>query len=71
MASPNILWLVGRPRRRSSLSMAGRSSWISDMVCTISKATAVGMADSTDPPANAQAARQRMGRNRLPPANSE
>src|SRR5215813_13676496 len=26
MASPNTLWLVGTPRRKSSLSMAGRSS---------------------------------------------
>ena len=28
VASPYTLWLVGRPRRRSSSSMAGRSSWI-------------------------------------------
>ena len=30
MASPNALWQVGRPRRRSSLSSAGRSSWIKE-----------------------------------------
>ena len=28
IASPKTLWLVGLPRRRSSSSMAGRSSWI-------------------------------------------
>ena len=27
IASPKTLWLVGRPRRRSSSSIAGRSSW--------------------------------------------
>ena len=27
-ASPYTLWLVGLPRRKSSSSMAGRSSWI-------------------------------------------
>jgi len=27
-ASPNTLWLVGLPRRVSSSSMAGRSSWM-------------------------------------------
>ena len=30
VASPKALWHVGRPRRRSSSSMAGRSSWISE-----------------------------------------
>ena len=30
MASPNTLWLLGRPRRKSSSSIAGRSSWISE-----------------------------------------
>ena len=30
LVSPNILWQVGFPRRRSSLSMHGRSSWISE-----------------------------------------
>ena len=28
VASPYTLWLVGRPLRRSSSSMQGRSSWI-------------------------------------------
>ena len=30
VASSNALWQVGRPRRRSSLSMHGRSSWMSE-----------------------------------------
>ena len=30
VASSNALWHVGRPRRKSSLSNAGRSSWISE-----------------------------------------
>ena len=30
MASPKTLWLVGTPRRKSSLSIAGRSSWTSE-----------------------------------------
>ena len=40
MASPNTLWLVGRPRRKSSSSIAGRSSWISEYVWIISSAHA-------------------------------
>mmetsp|Transcript_14081 Transcript_14081/g.59338 ORF Transcript_14081/g.59338 Transcript_14081/m.59338 type:complete len:212 (+) Transcript_14081:1474-2109(+) len=32
ISSPYTLWLVGLPRRKSSLSMEGRSSWIRDMV---------------------------------------
>ncbi|WVZ11578.1 hypothetical protein V8G54_016108 [Vigna mungo] len=43
-SSPNTLWLVGLPRRRSSLSMQGRSSWMRDMVWIISRAQAAGMA---------------------------
>jgi hypothetical protein len=49
MSSPNTLWLVGLPRRKSSLSIDGRSSWMSDMVCTISMAHAVGIAVETSP----------------------
>ena len=42
MASGVVELLVAgrRPRRRSSSSIAGRSSWISEYVCTISTATA-------------------------------
>ena len=29
-ASPKTMWLVGRPRRKSSSSIDGRSSWISE-----------------------------------------
>lgn len=65
------LWFVGLPRRKSSLSMEGRSSWMSDMVCSISIAHAVGMACAMFPPTASHAARQRHGRTRLPPASSE
>lgn len=65
------MWLVGLPRRKSSLSMEGRSSWMSDIVCSISMAQAVGMAWLMEPPTASQAARHRQGRTRLPPASSE
>mmetsp|Transcript_19346 Transcript_19346/g.49217 ORF Transcript_19346/g.49217 Transcript_19346/m.49217 type:complete len:263 (-) Transcript_19346:437-1225(-) len=71
MSSPYTLWLVGRPRRKSSLSMAGRSSWMRLMVCTISMAHAVGMAAWMSPPTSSQAARVSAGRTRLPPASRE
>lgn len=51
--------------------MQGRSSWMSDIVCTISIAQAVGMACSMVPPTSSQAMIVRMGRIRLPPAISE
>jgi hypothetical protein len=53
------------------LSMEGRSSWMSDMVCSISMAQAVGIACCALPPTASQAARHRHGRTRLPPASSE
>ena len=65
------LWQVGFPRRKSSLSIAGRSSWISDMVWIISIATALGIACSTVPPTSSHAARHSTGRTLLPPASSE
>lgn len=65
------LWLVGLPRRKSSLSMEGRSSWMSDMVCSISMAQAVGMACAMLPPTASHAASARHGRTRLPPASRE
>jgi len=65
------LWFVGLPRRKSSLSMDGRSSWMSDIVCSISIAHAAGMAVATSPPTASHAARHRHGRTRLPPASSE
>ena len=49
-ASPNFLWQVGKPRRRSSSSMAGRSSWISEYTCTISTLHAAGQGSAARPP---------------------
>eukprot|EP00955_Chlamydomonas_euryale_P024771 260907-Chlamydomonas_euryale.AAC.1 len=66
----HTLWLVGRPRRKSSLSMDGRSSCINDMVWTISIAHAVGIATCRSPPTMSHAARHSAGRTRLPPASS-
>lgn len=51
--------------------MDGRSSWIKDMVCMNSMAQAEGRACSMLPPTNSQAARQRAGRTRFPPASKE
>jgi hypothetical protein len=51
--------------------MAGRSSWISDIVWIISIATALGIACSTLPPTSSHAARHSTGRTRLPPASNE
>mmetsp|Transcript_36438 Transcript_36438/g.104436 ORF Transcript_36438/g.104436 Transcript_36438/m.104436 type:complete len:270 (+) Transcript_36438:805-1614(+) len=61
MSSPYLTWFVGRPLRNVSLSIAGRSSWMSDMLWIISMATAVGMHDASLPPKSSQAARHRMG----------
>ena len=65
------LWLVGRPRRRSSLSIEGRSSWMRLMVCSISMAHAAGRASAAEPPTASAAAKHRIGRTRLPPARRE
>ncbi|CAL5353134.1 unnamed protein product [Camellia sinensis] len=58
VALPKTLWVVGLPRRRSSLSIEGRSSWTSDMVWIISTAHAAGMAAEWWPPTSSQAAMQ-------------
>ncbi|GMP32526.1 hypothetical protein CsSME_00006236 [Camellia sinensis var. sinensis] len=71
VSSPKTLWLVGLPRRRSSLSMHGKSSWMSDMVWIISTAQAIGTASDSSPPTSSHEARQRIGRTRLPPARRE
>jgi hypothetical protein len=42
IASPNFLWAVGRPRLKSSSSIAGRSSWIKEYVWMSSMAAADG-----------------------------
>mmetsp|Transcript_12700 Transcript_12700/g.39236 ORF Transcript_12700/g.39236 Transcript_12700/m.39236 type:complete len:221 (-) Transcript_12700:309-971(-) len=70
-SSPKTTWFVGEPRRMSSSSIAGRSSWISDMVWIISIATAVGIACASVPPNISHAAMHITGRTRLPPASSE
>ena len=71
MASPNTLWHVGRPRRRSSLSSAGRSSWISEYVCSISSAAPnSSMPAGSDSAIMRPASMQSTGRSRLPPANT-
>ena len=44
VASPNFLCVVGFPRRKSSSSIAGRSSCTSEYACIISTATAQGNA---------------------------
>ena len=67
-ASPNCLWQVGKPRRRSSSSIAGRSSWISEYVWTISTAHAAGNARSAVPPAASHARIASKGRSRFPGA---
>ena len=64
--SPYTLWLEGLPRRKSSSSIHGRSSWISEKVCTISTAQANGSAASTSPPHSLQNAKVSSGRTLLP-----
>lgn len=54
--------------RKSSLSIDGKSSWMSDMVWIISREQAVGIACSMVPPTSSHAARHSAGRTRLPPA---
>ena len=54
VASPQTLWFVGLPRRRSSSSMQGRSSCISENVCIISTAQANGIAAASLPPKRRQ-----------------
>nr|GME09816.1 hypothetical protein Iba_scaffold9147CG0040 [Ipomoea batatas] len=70
-SSPKTLWLVGLPRRRSSLSIQGKSSWMSDMVWIISTAQAAAMASVCSPPTSSQAAIHSMGLTLFPPANNE
>ena len=69
IASPNTLCEVGLPRRRSSSSIAGRSSWTRLYVWTISTAQANGISSSRAPPTASPAASTSTGRMRLPPAN--
>src|SRR5262249_3730200 len=71
IASPNTTWQVGTRRRRSSLSSAGRSSWMREYVWIISRPQAGARAGPDSPPIVSAAARQRIGRSRLPPAKRE
>src|SRR5262249_19381173 len=74
IASPYTTWLVGRPRRSESSSIAGRSSCTRLYVWMYSSAQAASSAARGGGPGGAAAsakARQRMGRSRLPPASSE
>ncbi len=71
LASPNWMWQVGLPRRRSSSSMQGRSSWMRVEQWKSSMARADGKACSSSAPQHSVAAMQRMGRIRLPPLKME
>ena len=62
------MWQVGRPRRSSSSSMQGRSSWTRVEVWRISTAHALASASDSFPASASQAARHKMGRIRFPPA---
>ncbi len=68
MASPKTLWQVGLPRRRSSLSSAGKSSWINEYVWIISSAQAAVSTPAVWSDTARAASMQRIGRMRLPPA---
>ena len=50
VASSKAMWHEGRPRRRSSSSMAGRSSWTREYAWTYSIAAAGSTAASSCPP---------------------
>src|SRR5687768_1393304 len=68
--SPNCAHVLGRPRRVSSSSSAGRSSWTSENECTSSTAHAAGSTSSGSAPIASPTARQSTGRIRLPPPSS-
>ena len=68
VASSNFLWQVGSPRRRSSLSITGKSSCIREYVCTISMAAAKGSDHSSGTSKSSADFNTKNGRNRLPPA---
>ena len=68
VASSKALWQEGRPRRRSSSSIAGRSSWMREYVWIISSEAAKGITASALRPNRAAVDRHSTGRRRLPPA---
>src|SRR5712691_1167880 len=66
-ASPYCFHVDGCPRRSSSASSGGRSSWTRENVCTSSSAQPAGSATWGAAPAASAVARQITGRTRLPP----
>ena len=70
VASSKATWQASRPRRRSSSSMAGRSSCTSEYAWISSTATAAGKASATEPPKVTPVAQTSAGRSRLPPPNA-
>ena len=69
-ASPKTTCVVGRPRRRSSSSMHGRSSWTRLYVWISSTAAMGAQAAAGSQPQLRAASATRPGRSRLPPATS-
>ena len=59
------------PRRRSSSSMAGRSSCTSEYACTSSTDTAIVSSESSGTPQSSPLAYTSEGRTRLPPPSTE
>src|SRR5438105_5101182 len=70
VASSYFAHVLGRPRRSSSSSSAGRSSWTSENACTSSSDAAAGRAASGSVPAASAVARQITARTRLPPSSA-
>ncbi|UHD47087.1 hypothetical protein LUX29_07850 [Aureimonas altamirensis] len=70
-SSPKARCVVGWPRRICASSMQGRSSRISDAVCTISAAQPASIAGASGPPRSSQTSAVSKGRKRLPPAVSD
>jgi len=67
VASPNFAWHVGRPLLMSSLSKAGRSSWMRLKVWIISIARPAGNVSGAFPPRLSHAIMASTGRILFPP----
>jgi hypothetical protein len=70
-ASPYRLCVVGRPRRKSSSSIAGRSSWIREYVCISSMAAALGNTWPGSAPKTAAVSMHSVGLTLFPPPSIE
>ena len=70
IASPNSKWFAARPRRSDALSMAGKSSRMSDDVCTSSTAPAAASACVDGPPHSSAESSVSTGRTRFDGAKS-